>query len=327
MVSGKKSMKKSIPKNLNGFLPDEIDHRDYPWELFFGSITLEADKLPEEFSWKEQMPSKLPIQGDEPACCSHCFACYQMFNSLKEGNDIELSPRFLYALTGKPNVGRTFRSQAKTLRDIGDTLENVFPNKTELSHKEYCDPSLITTQMRELAKRYKIKSWTVLNTDLNSIKRAIFRSPVAIAVGGNNKDWGFKNKNSIPFGKEDWYHAILAIGWTKDGKIEIANWWRSLPYGFLKAGYFIRAAYSLEDLPDFPKIEGYVAIKYLKQLEGFKQGTIVAPIYNLRLREEPTTESKKIMTLKIGQKCEVINDEVKLANGYKWQKIKVGVIK
>lgn len=315
-------MVNKIIKNRNGFLPDEIDRRDYSWELFFGATTPEAKKLPAIFSWKNQMPSKLPVQGDEKACVSHCFACYQMFNSLKEGNDIELSPRFLYALTGKPNKGRTFRSNAKVLRDIGDTLESAFPNETKLSHAKYCDKSLISIHMRELAETFKIKSWSVLNTDLDSLKRAISRGPIAIAVGGNNKNWKSTNKEEIPFGKNDWFHAVLAIGWDKD-KIEIANWWKHLPYGFLASGYPISAAYSLEDISDFsPKLEGYIATKYVVA-ENFKKNQKVKTICKLNLREKPTTDSKKIKLLACGQKCEIMNDEIILANGYCWQKVEI----
>lgn len=311
-------MENQTSKKNNGFVPDEIDRRDYPWELFFGATTPEANKLPETFSWKNQMPAKLPIQGDEPACVSHCFACYQMFNSLKEGNKVELSPRFLYALTGVPNKGRTFRSNAKTLRDIGDILEKTFPNKTELSHAKYCDKSLITSEMKESAKKYRVKSWTVLNTDLDSLKRAISRGPVAIAVGGNNKDWKSANKDNIPFGKNDWFHAVLAIGWDKN-KIEIANWWRSIPYGFLTSGYPVRAAYSLEDILDFPQEqEGWVADEYLKK--HFIKGDVAYTTVKLNFRKKPFGE--KIRLLDKGELLSILGAKQKVGK-YIWQKVKV----
>ena len=309
----------NVKKLKGGWVEDEVDHRDYSWELFFGATTPEASKLPTTFSWKNKMPSKLPVQGDEPACVSHCFACYQMFNSLREGNNVELSPRFLYALTGIPDKGRTFRSNAKALRDIGDTLESAFPNDTKLSHAKYCDKSLISIHMRELAETFKIKSWSVLNTDLDSLKRAISRGPVAIAVGGNNKNWKSTNKNSIPSGKNDWYHAILAIGWDKD-KIELANWWKSLPYGFLASGYPISAAYSLEDLPDFQKpLEGWVAEDYL-QLRPLREGYIVATTVKLNFRKTPFGE--KIKVLDKGKLLYIVGEKQKQGK-YIWQKVKI----
>ena len=312
----------NVKKLKGGWVEDEVDHRDYSWELLFGATTPEASKLPAIFSWKNKMPSKLPVQGDEPACVSHCFACYQMFNSLKEGNDIELSPRFLYSLTGKPNVGRNFRSHAKLLRDTGDTLESAFPNNTKLSHAKYCDKSLITTHMKELAERYKIKSWTVLNPDLDSLKRAISRGPVAIAVGGNNKNWKSANKNGIPSGKNDWYHAILAIGWNKD-KIEIANWWKHLPYGFLASGYPVRSAYSLEDISDFPKppepARGWVAENYL-QLRPLREGHIVATTVRLNFRKTPFGE--KIKVLDKGKLLYILGEKQKQGK-YIWQKVQI----
>lgn len=238
----------------SGYLPDEYDERS----IKFGEA-VSKKSLPQKFSWWEKMP-ELPTQGDEPACVSMTFSTYAMFKSKQEGNEVNLSPRYLYSLTGKPDKGRNFRSNAKLLQNKGDTLEVLFPNKTELSHDEYCDPDVITQKMHEAAKCYQIKSYSRVDyQNIDEVKQAIYREPIPIAFPGYNKDWKAKY-DVIPFSGKgdtwdlqihnaDWYHAVLAVGWEND-KIEIANWWESMPHVFLSKGYPLIGAYSLVDLPD-----------------------------------------------------------------------------
>ena len=320
-----------IPKNLNGWLPSPFDKRDWDWEQSFGADTPRAEALPLSFSWRDKMPSPLPIQGDEPACVSHAFAAYQMFNSWQEGNKISLSPRFLYSLTGSPGYGRNFRSHTTLLRDTGDPLESSFPNQTGLSHSDYCNASLITSAMREEAKRYKIKNWTVITPTITNLQRAVSRSPIIIAVGGNNLDW--RDWKNIQPGAIDWYHAILLTGWTKDGRWEIANWWKNWgdkQYGYLSKDYPIQAAYSLEDISDFPDkpLEGWVAVYWLK-LERLAKGSEVTLRENLNLRNNPAGDILSIVPK--DAKATIIDDRIisaKLGSRtYLWQKIQLENLK
>jgi len=317
-----------IPKNLNGYVPDTFDTRDWDWEQKFGAMTPSAETLPAAFSWRQQMPP-LPQQGDEGACTSHAFATLQTFNSWKEGHKISLSPRFLYSLTGLPNEGRTFRSNSIALRDIGDSLEQSFPNKVELSHQDYCNASLITNAMRTEAKQFKIKNWSVISPTVENLKRAIFRQPIVIAVGGNNKDWNStKSQNIIKAGNADWYHAILLTGWTEDGHWEIANWWKGWgdeQYGHLNPSYPITAAYSVEDLPDFPApLTGWVAVYYIKPTR-LAEGSEVVLRDDLNLRNNPAGD--KVQTLPKGTRATIIDNRIisaRLGNKtYLWQKIKI----
>ena len=314
--------KYNIPKNPGGFELDQFNGKDWNWEQLFGGTALSAEQLPKSHSWRNQMP-RLPIQGDEKACCSHTFATYNMFHSWKEGNKIDLGPRPLYSLTGEPDKGRSFRSQVVALRDIGANLESELPNDVHLSHNDYCNASLVTPEMRERAKQYRIKNWSVIAPTGDNLKRAVYREPIAIATGGNNADW--KHWQNIPdSGIVDWYHATLLIGWTEDGRWEIANWWRGWgdnQYGFLSPSYHIIVGYSMENIPDFPEaIEGYVAIKYLKASKFIKD-LEVAPTSNLNIRTEPM--GTKIKTLQKGTVCAIMSDEVVDKEGYQWQQVKV----
>ena len=319
-----------IPKNLDGWRPDQFDSRDWDWEQKFSSITPSVEKLPSAFSWRKEMPS-LPYQGDEGACTSHSFATMQMFNSLKEGHDVALSPRFMYALTGEPRVGRTFRSHAILLRDVGDGLESSFPNKVELSHEDYCNASLITNTMREEAKQFKIKNWSVITPTRDNLKRAVYRQPIVIAVGGNNTNWASKNSQNIPDnGQADWYHAILLSGWTEDGRWEIANWWKNWgdeQYGHLSADYNITAAYSVEDLPDFPElvepVEGWTVVYYLTPTR-LEKGSEVILKENLNVRDNPA--GNKLGVMPKGTKAVIVDNQIISAklNGdtWLWQKLR-----
>ena len=299
----------NIPKNPGGFELDQFNGKDWNWEKLFGAVAVEADCLPTSFSWRKQMP-RLPRQGRKKACCSHAFSTLNTYYSQKEKHNIDLSPRALYSLTGAPDKGRSFRSQVLALRDIGANLESDLPNNVKLPDNVYCNASLVTPEMREKAKQYRIKNWSVIAPTRDNLKRAVYREPIAIATAGNNNDW--KHWENIPYsGIIDWYHATLLIGWTEDNRWEIANWWEGWgdeQYGFLNPNYKIVVGYSVEDIPDFPKLlEGYVAIDFLQPLQLFK-GSELRTKANLNVRAIPA--GKKIGQVKKGGKIEIIENKV-----------------
>lgn len=250
-------------KFATGWEPDSPDKRDAKWVRVLGVISPTAEELPHEWSWRKNMPFTLPYQDAKSECVCCSFACLQMFNSIKEGTHLTLSPRFLYAQLVNSNVGTTFRDNAQLVRKVG-ICENVwFPNDVELSMDDFVDEEKINEGARGNAQKYRIKNFSYVNPI--ELKRAIFKHPVIIAVGGTNKSWKIGNNKKHPIiedpKKYTWYHAVLAIGWDENNNIEIANWWvkpktsqenqwGNQGYAWLEKDYHIHSALSVEDLPD-----------------------------------------------------------------------------
>lgn len=123
-----------------------------------------------------------------------------------------------------------------------------------------------------------------------------------------------------------------SIGWTGD-KLWFRNSWGER-WGY--HGYFyipeqefhkhsIWDVWALTDII-VPKEtnEGWVAIKYLKLIDVYEKGQLAETTTRLRLRYTPKIRKDNIIkTLKKGQMVEIVDDEVKISNGYVWQKVKV----
>jgi len=249
-------MKQFDLKNYKGgWIPDLPDGRDFKWDKFFGAITPSAGELPEEFSWWDKCPSKIPNQLNIPSCVSCSFAFLQAFNSKQERNFNELlSWAFIWANLGDKRLpyGSTYRDNAKICKNIGISEERLYP--TEQGIKDKFDASKIKKQAFENAKIFRIKSYSYVNW--LDFKRALYRQPVIVAVGGNNQNWADFSKpiKFCGYDKIQWFHSIVIIGWTKDGCWEFVNWWgEKRNHGFLAPHYPFEAMLSVEDIPDLPK--------------------------------------------------------------------------
>jgi hypothetical protein len=238
--------------NLNGWVPDEPDSRDYQWSNYFGATALPSEVLPESFSWIEKCPP-LPTQDKINSCVCNSFAFLQAFNSKKERNfDDLLSWSFIWANIPKTEVGSTFRDNAKCVQDLGICEEILYSKEIGIKdnfNKEKIEPVAI-----ENAKVYKIKNYSYVN--LVDLKRAIIRQPVIIAVPGRNLEWS-NPSSPIKFcgwDRVEWNHAIVLIGWDKDGNWIVANWWGknwyNKGYGLIKSDYPLLSMLAVEDIPD-----------------------------------------------------------------------------
>lgn len=219
-------------RNYTGFEFDEYDARDYQWDKYFGAVA-ETD-LPNEFAHKI-LPNKVPEQGTTNSCVSCSFSWLQAFNSIQENNhnDHLLSWEYLWnSLDYRTSKGSTFRDNGDKMREFGTCLDQLYG-------KENAD---------ENALIYRIKNYSYVG--LLDVKKAIYRMPIIVAVGGNNTDWKSLDK-PIKSGKVKWIHAIVLYGWTKNDEMLFVNWWGgNRTYGTLEKGYPYFAMLSVEDIPD-----------------------------------------------------------------------------
>lgn len=253
-----KKMKPKISQFATGWIADRYDFRDWHWDDIFSSLTPGSEELPDEFSWKEKLPTEIPIQKNIPSCCSCSFSFLQAFNSKQEGYgaDFLASWRFIWAnLSSKTPVGSTFRDNAKVVQELGVSREAYCPSSPEKGYDWVSDKNNLTQKSYDDALRYRIKNYSYVNAP--DLKRAIYRQPVIVAVYGNNQCWQDFSKPIEYCGweKAEWTHAICIYGWDKDGNWEFVNWWgKDKTFGKLKTGYPFAAMLSVEDLPDIEPV-------------------------------------------------------------------------
>ena len=271
-----------------GWKKDKEDSHDFSWGKYFGGITPLEEELPEKFSWRDKMPKELPFQGAIPSCVMCSFIFTQAFNQKKEWNkSFRLSWRFLWANSPHNPTGASYREVAKVLRQMGTSSYDLCPDQPEKGFSWVSDKANVSNKAATEALQHRIDNYTF--PDVFELKRAIYRSPLPIAVGGNKDCWNkmaVKNNNNVVKydGNIKWYHSIVATGFDGD-KIEFANWfgkdWGDNGYGWLEEGYPLSGIISLDDLVlnvlKVAKTEDDPAVYWIAN--GWKHAIVSAEIY------------------------------------------------
>jgi len=318
-------------RDLTGLIaPDYHDPRDFQL-----SAIQEAVVLPESFDLRDKMS---PIGYQNYGSCTSWAGCgvKEYWDGKEYKKIIDLSEKFNYhnikKLSGLWSIqGDYLRNSLKAICQFGVCLEESHPDTKDSSWEEYVKKEP-TENAYEEAKKYKGKTYWSVGRTLEEVRQAVFQNTCPVATGmmwysSYNPDK--TGRLPLPSGSKVGGHAISCVGWTKD-KLWFRNSWGT---SFGADGYFYIPfdEFVKHDLWDFwvmldldapqEMLEGWVAIKYLRQMEGFKKGTKVSPICNLNLRSNPA--GSKIVTLKKQQLCEIVSDERILKDNYHWQKVKV----
>jgi len=313
--------------------PDPEDIRDY--QLAEIQEPLSVAELPVEYNLRDQMT---PVGKQNWGTCTCWSACAvaEFWNSREYQRTIDLSEKFVYhnmkVMSGLWSIQGDYLVNAlKSVCNQGAPETKDYPDIKESSWDKYAhaEPS---KEIYEKALEYKGKTYWTVGKTLQEIKSAIYKNKCPVAIGMKwYKCFNRTEKDGrlpLPTGKASGGHAFVCVGWTK-GKLWFKNSW-ALRYG--DKGYFY---IPIEDFSKYPiwnarvmlditadKFEGWVATKYLS-VDTYKKGTMVSPSTSLRLRNKPTTDSESITTLKQGERCEIVSNEVVKANGYNWQQLKV----
>lgn len=324
-------------RKLLGLLgPDPQDIRDYQL-----AEIQEPIELPESYCLKGKMTS---IQKQNyGTCTSHMADGLKEFLDTQEYHKpIKLSQKFIYhntkKISGLWNIQGDFvRNALKSVCQYGAPLEKTWPDIRRSSWEEYVKEVPSEIAYKE-AEKYKGKTYWRVGKTLTDFCQAVYQQKAPVGFG---MKWYKSYNRPAPDGrlplpdKLAGGHAVVCIGWAKD-KLWVRNSWGE-KWGM--GGYFyipfdefnkhdIWDAWCLTDLTSPPETyEGWCAIKYLRNVAGYKKGTKVKTIYRLRLRNKPSLNGVKLVTMKRGQEAEIVEDTLVNANGYNWQKIKVDINK
>lgn len=174
-----------------GLIESPKDYRDLPLSSLFGK---KENETPKEY----KIPYKLKVknQGNTPYCVGYAGSSIKEYLEKKEGNDIEFDPVWLYneckKIDGMPGFqGTYFRAVLKVLKNKG---------AKPLNGKE------------SDADKYRIGAYAKVDTDFNSIRRAIYEfGAVLIGFQGSNQGWSGIVVRRPFSGESTWGHATIGI--------------------------------------------------------------------------------------------------------------------
>ena len=212
---------------MGGCLPEEKDIRDYKLKA---GVVFEA-ALPEEFVFGVDVPVK--NQGAVNSCVAHAMSSIlESHLGDVESDDKTLSTNFIYGtqklLHGHTGEGMYLRDACATALKYGDMVYDDCPGNIEVPDcYESAEEALNVPSKTEKAYHYRINRYFSCNSPAE-IKYAIYNyGPVLAAL---NWSYSFYVDDEGILRTDDEKpeycggHAIMVIGWTKDGFLCQNSW-------------------------------------------------------------------------------------------------------
>lgn len=227
-----------------GALDSPTDSRDFNTGTIQAPISFPSTWLPDY--------SALDVwyQNGQPSCGGHAGAkAVHIFEFKETGENVKLSPRFVYALCkkldGLPVESGTYaRAIMKVLQTYGVTEDRYFPNQVGLDHDTYADFSRITPQAYDNAHPRAIGAYAQVPITLDALKENIYRNGWVLIL---KKPW----QVGIASG-----HFIVADGYDTD-KIRFINsfgsWWGDQGHAWLTSQDMdsVIEAWTAVDIPNW----------------------------------------------------------------------------
>lgn len=217
----------------NPVLEDPIDKRDFQFSEIMGAV-----ELPKKFSLRSEMTS-VKSQGPRGTCVGFGSVAVNEFFNSKDTNNAKLDLSEEYAFKrikdfdildyNYEGYGANVRSACKAHQKYGVCLESTAPYNS--TGKEDCWKTFIVTpQMDEEAKTYRIANYLSVTRDQQAIKQALVAShaPLLASVKLFESYRGAKKGGLIPVpkaGEKRIGGHCMAITGYDDYGIEFKNSW------------------------------------------------------------------------------------------------------
>lgn len=204
---------------LYGVLPEKIDLRDF--RVCSSNV---STFYPEEFKLKN-LP-KVKNQGSVNSCCPHATSSLLEYY---DNNKHVLSTNFFYGIQKKvcyhSGQGMYLKDACKIASKYGDMLEVDCPGNTEVPEcRKVAEASFADSKKRVEALKYKIKSYYSCRSS-GDIKYALMKyGPVLGAVCWYERYQLVNNVIKFNTNSLSGLHAILIVGWNKEGWIVQNSW-------------------------------------------------------------------------------------------------------
>lgn len=235
----------------SGWLPDELDQRDYSYEDYFVEEIFGA-ALPDKFIRTTKDLPSIHFQDSILSCVHASFAFANSYNSLyNSNNEVKLAWRYTYCQVPHYSGGTTFRDCANVLRKQGQCINSLLPEELYwYGEKAMQSAQYITPEAKANAENYKIGGYFYIKPyDEFSIKSACQKSPVIIGLYCNRKNW--KTGEVITWnGIKQYGHAICIVGWDDTKEAWQLTDWDNKGFKWLSYEYPIFTALTIRDLPD-----------------------------------------------------------------------------
>lgn len=201
-----------------GALERPKDERDIMLGSIQAPVTLPDVYIP-DMSWL------LPVrnyQGQTPTCGAHAVSHFKMIMDYLANQTVvpRYTPRFSWMETKlldnlPPEDGTDMRSIFKAIQNNGMLDFELMGNDVTLPLATYTDPANITPEMVENAAPKSIGAYAFDNTDIESIKQAIYKNKAVILL--IVCDDGFWGTQTPTFTNPKYGHFVVAYGWGYNG--------------------------------------------------------------------------------------------------------------
>lgn len=216
-----------------GAIASPHDYRDF----YVLAKTVATTPIVLPASFQTTMPGPVLMQDQEPACVAHSVAqILQLYYFRKTGKLINFSPRFLDVLAkrfdGQPIDGGTIpRLVFKLALQYGCATTATVPNDTSLPIAAYRNDSILTQAAFAEALQYKIPGFIKVQTDLTSMREAIFIHGAVSTLMQIGAEWWTPSWNDADIdplrtpNPSVGGHQIVTKGWTDGQFDELRNSW------------------------------------------------------------------------------------------------------
>lgn len=306
---------------IPGAFPDRDDNRDFKFEELVGGVMAPFDWKRGYLNLFAEAISKVKNQGSSGSCGGQAGSYY---SGVKEAEGVSIyedkSAKFIYAQKYVPGGGMYLRDIFDVLINQGDCDSALLPDgTTEDFMRRGRD---INDAMRKQAKFSRASAYGIVNTDIDSVAKAVATSGglILLIAGSNNGTWGSAYPTAPKSGESMWYHFVLVVGAVlKNEKkyIKIINSWGNVGENgrqYLGEEFFPNYVLGARTMVQIKDKVGWCADKYLKN--GITTG-------NLHLRDVAGLSGKIITKIPKNTQIDLLGLQGKKVDGYNWVKVQV----
>ena len=252
-----------------GCLKEIPSTRNYDYDIVCGAS---QPKLPDTYMLPKDRLPKVGNQGNTNSCVAFAVvSILEVMYRIEFGSDINLSKGFFYGYNRPQNQMQMGMYPSKALdccRKTGSVPASLFDILKEMP--EMYELVKDRNDLSEVAKRYRIKGYSTIDFPSNNatkVKQALYDLKIPLLAISNRYFGGC--------------HAVIIVGWEKDGFIIQNSWGESwgnngrgkVPYDAINYVYILADEVFEMKFTDVDKSKWYYDAIKETVFNGMMQGT------------------------------------------------------